>query len=137
MKEYNARMSRASSSKAAKSPPDHLKRHMRIYFPTETTVASSRGGRGVSASRRLASILAISPPLPSPASPDGLVPIGRDGVYGTTNANKTPGSGHHLPPGQVVATAQLPHRPRSRLREHSAWYADAQQADIRAPGGFI
>ncbi|KAK2000525.1 ubiquitin interaction domain-containing protein [Colletotrichum falcatum] len=55
MKEYDARQSKPSRSKVAKPSPDdsrlagneplQLQRHFRIYFPTENTVSSSRGGR--------------------------------------------------------------------------------------------
>ncbi|KAK1974850.1 ubiquitin interaction domain-containing protein [Colletotrichum cereale] len=54
-KEYDARQSRTTRSKAAKAGLDgsrlvgnellQLQRHFRIYFPTENTVSSSRGGR--------------------------------------------------------------------------------------------
>ncbi|KAK2024387.1 ubiquitin interaction domain-containing protein [Colletotrichum zoysiae] len=55
MKEYGARQSKPTRSKAAKAgldgsrlvdnEPLHLQRHFRIYFPTENTVSLSRGGR--------------------------------------------------------------------------------------------
>ncbi|KAK2007044.1 ubiquitin interaction domain-containing protein, partial [Colletotrichum eremochloae] len=55
MKEYDARQSKMTRSKAAKAglddsrqvgnEPFQLQRHFRIYFPTENTVSSSRGGR--------------------------------------------------------------------------------------------
>ncbi|KDN68412.1 putative ubiquitin interaction domain-containing protein [Colletotrichum sublineola] len=55
MKEYDARQSKTTRSKAAKAglddsrqvgnEPFQLQRHFRIYFPTENTVSSSRGGR--------------------------------------------------------------------------------------------
>ncbi|KAK1722326.1 ubiquitin interaction domain-containing protein [Colletotrichum acutatum] len=57
MKEYEARQSKTTKSKAAKTglggsrpvdidkEPLQLQHHFRIYFPTEKTVSSSRGGR--------------------------------------------------------------------------------------------
>ncbi|EFQ28660.1 ubiquitin interaction domain-containing protein [Colletotrichum graminicola M1.001] len=55
MKEYDARKPKPARSKAAKAgldgsrpvfnEPLQLQRHFRIYFPTEHTVSSSRGGR--------------------------------------------------------------------------------------------
>lgn len=60
MKEYEARQSKTTKSKAAKTglggsrpvdidkEPLQLQHHFRIYFPTEKTVSSSRGGRSVS-----------------------------------------------------------------------------------------
>ncbi|KAK1721672.1 ubiquitin interaction domain-containing protein [Colletotrichum lupini] len=57
MKEYEARQSKMTKSKAAKTglggsrpvdidkEPLQLQHHFRIYFPTEKTVSSSRGGR--------------------------------------------------------------------------------------------
>ncbi|KAL2879607.1 hypothetical protein SGCOL_004936 [Colletotrichum sp. CLE4] len=57
MKEYEARQSKATKNKAAKTglvasrpvdidkEPLQLQHHFRIYFPTEKTVSSSRGGR--------------------------------------------------------------------------------------------
>jgi hypothetical protein len=48
MKEYNARVSRKPAGAKSAAPPRQLKDHIRIYFPTEQTVAKSRGGRGVS-----------------------------------------------------------------------------------------
>ncbi|KFH43118.1 hypothetical protein ACRE_061600 [Hapsidospora chrysogenum ATCC 11550] len=46
MKEYNARASRKPSGARSAGLSQHLKDHVRIYFPTEETVAKSRGGRG-------------------------------------------------------------------------------------------
>lgn len=61
MKEYEARQSKSTRSKAGRSGPSasrtiaaeavDLQHHFRIYFPTEKTVSSSRGGRSVSMSR--------------------------------------------------------------------------------------
>ncbi|KAJ3946448.1 hypothetical protein N0V92_013390 [Colletotrichum tropicale] len=55
MKEYEARQSKSTRSKAGRSGPSgprtitaeavDLQHHFRIYFPTEKTVSSSRGGR--------------------------------------------------------------------------------------------
>ncbi|KAK7429516.1 hypothetical protein QQZ08_003895 [Neonectria magnoliae] len=44
MTEYNSRLSRATKAKAA-SAAQPFKEHFRIYFPTDETVAKSRGGR--------------------------------------------------------------------------------------------
>ncbi|KPM36091.1 hypothetical protein AK830_g10478 [Neonectria ditissima] len=44
MTEYNSRLSRATKAKAA-SAAQPFKEHFRIYFPTDETVAQSRGGR--------------------------------------------------------------------------------------------
>lgn len=49
MKEYAERTSRKRGQKPSDAVPQRLKDHVRIYFPTERTVANSRGGRGVSA----------------------------------------------------------------------------------------
>ncbi|CAH0043995.1 unnamed protein product [Clonostachys solani] len=45
MKEYNARGTRKPAG-ASHSTPQLLRDHFRIYFPTETTVVNTRGGRG-------------------------------------------------------------------------------------------
>lgn len=50
MKEYTARTTRKPP--AGSGPPQTLRDHLRIYFPTEQTVASSRGGRGVREGQR-------------------------------------------------------------------------------------
>lgn len=45
MKEYTERTTRKAS---ATGPSQTLRDHLRIYFPTDQTIGSSRGGRGVS-----------------------------------------------------------------------------------------
>jgi hypothetical protein len=45
MKEYSSRISRKPGTKPG-NPSQELKEHVRIYFPTDQTVAKSRGGRG-------------------------------------------------------------------------------------------
>jgi hypothetical protein len=58
MKEYNARTTKKPAARPT-APSQTLKDHFRIYFPTEQTVASTRGGRGatvVSATQYLASV---------------------------------------------------------------------------------
>lgn len=48
MKEYTTRTTRKPSAAGGGAGPSKtLRDHLRIYFPTEQTVANSRGGRGV------------------------------------------------------------------------------------------
>lgn len=74
MKEYNARASRKPSGARSAGLSQHLKDHVRIYFPTEQTVAKSRGGRGVSSR------------IPAGAPPPNT-PTGRPATGGRLSAN--------------------------------------------------
>lgn len=51
MKEYNERTARKPAAKS-NSASQLLKHRFRIYFPSDQTVAKSRGGRGVSGHTR-------------------------------------------------------------------------------------
>ncbi|KAF4120288.1 Tyrosyl-DNA phosphodiesterase [Geosmithia morbida] len=69
MKEYNERTSRKRGQKMpADVLPQQLQDHVRIYFPAETTVAKSRGGRGAAGT-----ICVHARWWRSPSFPTGLV----------------------------------------------------------------